>query len=236
MDNTLARLAIKQSELFASWPDEAIARLVAKAEVREVEAGTCIHRAGDRAEFLTLVVAGSILLTKEMPSGRDFTGGIHLAGEFHGLGPVVAQTPHIHTATCKERSVLVRIPGDLVLEMVCAQGRLALSLFAALERRHLRAQDRHASAAVDSTQARIAGLLKSFDARSIRSRAKSEVILSQDEIATMLGTRRQVVNRVLREMAAQGAVQVQYGRISILDSALLDHMASDVNTVPVAAA
>ncbi len=113
--------------------------------------------------------------------------------------------------------------------MVAGNGRLSFSLFAALERRHLRAQDRHASAAVDSTQARIASLLKSLDARGMRGRANAEVILSQDEIATMLGTRRQVVNRVMREMAVQGAIRVQYGRISILDSAMLDQMASDSN-------
>ena len=41
----------------------------------------------------------------------------------------------------------------------------------------------------------------------------------------MLGTRRQVVNRVLRDMAATGAIHVQYGRISILDREKLDRMA-----------
>ena len=43
----------------------------------------------------------------------------------------------------------------------------------------------------------------------------------------MLGTRRQVVNRVLRDMAATGAIHVQYGRISILDREKLDRMAPE---------
>ncbi len=225
MNDTLVRLAISQSELFSNWPDDAIARLIAQAQVLTVEPDTCVHRSGDPAEYVSLLVAGSMVLLREMSGGRSFTGGLHMAGEFHGLGPVVAQTPHIFTATCKERTVLVRIPGTLIREMIAGNGRLAFSLFAALERRHLRAQIRHASAAVDSTQARIAGLLKSIDARSVPGRAVAEVNLSQDEIAMMLGTRRQVVNRVLREMAEQGAVQVRYGRISITDGAKLDQMA-----------
>lgn len=229
MNDTLVRLAIRQSELFSDWPDEAIARLVANAVVLTVEPGTCVHHAGDPAKFVSLVVAGSMNLSRAMPHGRDFTGGLHLAGEFHGLGPVVAQTPHIFTAICKEKTVLVRIPGELLREMISANGRLSFSLFAALERRHLRAQVRHASAAVESIQARVAGLLKSIDARSVHGRGGSEVNLSQDEIATMLGTRRQVVNRALKDMAEEGAIRVEYGRILILDNDKLAQMAPDPN-------
>lgn len=225
MNDTLVRLAITQSELFSTWPDEAIARLIAHAEVLIVEPGTCVHRTGDPAKHVSLLVAGSMNLSREMPGGRTFTGGLHLAGEFHGLGPTIAQAPHMFTAICKEKTVLVRIPGELVREMIAGNGRLSFPLFAALERRHLRAQIRHASAAVESMQARVAGLLKSIDSRSGCGRSGSEVNLSQDEIAMMLGTRRQVVNRVLREMAVKGVVEVRYGRISIIDSSKLDQMA-----------
>lgn len=225
MINVLVRLAITQSELFSSWPDEEIARLVANASVQTVETGGCVHHAGDPAKYLSLVVAGSVILSRDMPGGRTFTGSLHLAGEFHGLGPIMAQAPHMFTATCKEKTILVRIPGELLREMVSGNGRLAFSLFAALERRHLRAQMRHATAAVESTQARVASLLKSIDDRSVKGRSGSEINLSQDEIAAMLGTRRQVVNRVLKDMAAEGAIRVQYGRIRILDHAKLDQMA-----------
>lgn len=227
MHDTLVRLAITQSELFSTWPEEAIAHLIAHASVLIVEPGTCVHRVGDPAKYVSLLVAGSMNLSKSMPGGRNFTGGLHLAGEFHGLGPVVAQAPHMFTAICKEKTVLVRIPGEILRDMIAGNGRLSFTLFAALERRHLRAQIRHASAAVESMQARVAGLLKSIDARSVRGRAGAEVNLSQDEIATMLGTRRQVVNRVLREMAEQGAIRVLYGRISIIDDSKLDQMALD---------
>ena len=182
---------------------------------------------GDTAKHLCLIVSGSMHLTRDMPLGRSFTAGLHLAGDFHGLGPVIAQRPHIYTAVCKEKAVLVLIQADRLREMIATNGRLSFSLFAALEKRYIQALNLHASAAVNSTQARIASLLKSINARSARGRATSEINLSQDEIATMLGTRRQVVNRVLREMAAAGAIQVQYGRISIVDRAALAGMAPD---------
>lgn len=225
MKEMLVRLAITQSELFNGWPDEAITRLMQRADVLVVEPGACFHRSGDTAKYLCLVVSGSMILSLEMPPGCSFTAGLQLAGDFHGLGPAIAQRPHTTTVVCKERTVLVRIPADLLRDLVAGNGRLSFSLFAALERRHLQALNLHASAAVNSTQARIAGLLKSIDARGARGRSNAEISLSQEEIAAMLGTRRQVVSRVLREMAATGAIHVQYGRISIVDHEKLDRLA-----------
>jgi CRP/FNR family cyclic AMP-dependent transcriptional regulator len=224
MNDALVRLTISQSELFSNWPDEAINRLIDNAETLTLDPGTCVYRAGEKTEYLTILVSGSLNLTRALPSGRNFTSGRHLPGEFHGLGPVLAQTPQINTVTSKEKTVLIRIPGELLREMVAKNGRLAFSLFAALELRHLRALNLHAIAAVGSTQARIAALLKSIDARG---RPGAEINLSQDEMGTMLGTRRQVVNRILKEMAEAGAIRVQYGRISIVDSRKLDNMSSE---------
>jgi len=229
MNDTLVRLAITQSSLFSDWPDEAIARLIANAVVLVVEPGTCVHHTGDPAKFLTILATGSMHLIRDMPGGRSFTAGIHLAGDYHGLGPVLSRVPHFFNAICKEKTVLVRIPAEILREMIASNGRLSFSLFAAQERRHFRALKLHASAAVDSIQARVAGLLKSINARGPGGRGGSEVNVSQDEIATMLGTRRQVVNRALKDMAAQGVIQVEYGRILILDNDKLAQLAPDSN-------
>lgn len=229
MHETLVRLAITQSELFSSWPDEAIGALVARANVVFVEPGTCVHFAGDQAEYVSLVVAGSMTLTREMSGNRNFTSGFHFPGDFHGLGPVIAQAPHMFNAICKEKTVIVQIPGGFLREMVAANGRLSFSLFSALERRYTRAQTRHASAAVDSTQTRLAALLKHVNSQSSTGHASSEIHFSQDELATMLGTRRQVVNRVLKEIAAKGVIRLHYGRIEIIDNAKLDQLINEAD-------
>ena len=69
MNETLARVAITQSELFNGWPDEAIARLTQDSAVLVVEPGACLIRSGDAADYLFLVVSGSISLSRDMPSG-----------------------------------------------------------------------------------------------------------------------------------------------------------------------
>lgn len=227
MNDRLSRLAISQSSLFKDWPEEAIARLLESSDVLVVEPRSVVHRAGDDAKYLLIVVSGSLVLSQDMSSGRSFSAAVHLPGDFHGLAPILSQEPYIHTVVCKERTVLVRIAGEALREMIAANGRLSFALFGALERRYLQVLNLHASAAVNSIQARIAALLKSIAARSVKGHSSSEIHLSQDEIAAMLGTRRQVINRALREMTAEGVIQVQYGRIAIVDAEKLDSMAPD---------
>jgi CRP-like cAMP-binding protein len=71
----------------------------------------------------------------------------------------------------------------------------------------------------------VATLLNSIYTRSALCGRAPSINLSQEEIATMLGTRRQVVNRVLREMESDGVVQLLYGRISISDVGTMEKMA-----------
>lgn len=227
MENTLVRLVISQSELFSTWPAEVVSRLVAAADLRTVEADTCLIRTGDTADFLYILATGSIRLVRGTPSGRNFTAGLHLPGDYHGLGPVLTQVPYFYTAMCKQKSILVRIPAPLLREILCEDGRLSFTLFAGLGQRHRRALDHFESAATHPTNARIAQLLKAIHARSRRGIESADVSLSQVEIATMLGTRRQVVNRVLRAMADDGIVEIRYGKLSIVDWEKLEKLAGE---------
>jgi len=230
MNRTLIRLTITQSNLFSSWPPDCIERLLAAADTVVVEPGTCVHRAGDPADFIYLLAAGSMTLTRELPSGASFSGGLHLPGDFHGLGPVISRRPHIHTAICKEKTVLVRLPAQVLRQMLANDGRLFFPIFSALERRHLKALDLYASAAMYSTQARIAGLLLGIHARGPSGATSGQVNLSQNEIAAMLGTQRQVINRALKAMEGDGVILVEYGRIIIRDTDKLNLLSQDVRS------
>ena len=229
MSKPIARVVISQSELFAGWPEPALARLVDAAEVLSFEEGASLHRPGDAAEYLYLIAAGSLRLTRQSPSGRRFTAWLQFAGDFHGLGSVVTQTPHIYEAICKGSTQLVRLPGSIIRDILRRDGNLALEMFARFYRRHRNAVRLYETAATHGLRSRIAALLQSVLVRSRRAGANAAIDLSQDEIASMLGTRRQVVNRELRAIAASGAVRVDYGRITVLDAEALSALALEAD-------
>ncbi|PJX20485.1 hypothetical protein CAP48_18980 [Advenella sp. S44] len=224
MEKTLVRLAISQSELFANWPTAAISRLVQASDSITVEENTIIHLTNDVPTYVYLLASGSMQLIREIPAGRNFTAGIHLPGDFHGIGPVITQSPHIYTVKCREKTVLVRIPGELLRDILSHDGNLAFSLMSAMVNRHRDALNRYEGAAILSTRERVATLLNTIYKKSIRAGSVSSVNLSQEEIATMLGTRRQVINRVLRDMESEGAISIKYKQILISNIGKLEEM------------
>jgi len=229
MAEVIARIALKNSDLFSSWPGQAVDYLIDHSDVLEVESGGCIHEAGALAEFLYVLASGSLTVRRVMPSGRKFTVTTHTVGDFQGLGPALTQSAYWSTAIAKEKTVLVRIPGLILRELLASNGRLSFPLFAALEARQVRALSMYANASVHSLRARIAEHLLSLHERAGRGPSEAGIRLSQEELAAMLGTGRQVVNRVLQEMAAAAAIEVNYGRIVVKDRDKLERMASDLD-------
>lgn len=52
--------------------------------------------------------------------------------------------------------------------------------------------------------------------------ADGEVRLSQQKIAAHLGSSREVISRLLKSLSAEGLVEVSYGKVAIVDQAMLE--------------
>lgn len=228
MSKIIVTLAIAQSRLFANWPETAISRLIEVADVVTMAEHACIHRSGETASYLYLIVTGSLQFTRSSAPRRGLIASESFSGDFYGLMPALTGANYFYTAICKQPSTLVRIPVETLRELINGNGRLASDLFAALGKRYRDALGRHESATTYSLREQIGFILYSLLERNAYYSTTGEVQISQGEIATMLGTRRQVVNRTLKELEAEEIVQVQYGRIKVFDIAkLLDLGSAD---------
>lgn len=216
LTRAVPRLTISQSELFRRWPVEDLDPLIAAADVIQLESGELLHAAGDMAEYLYLLAAGSMRVSTRSTSGREFTTRMYFAGDYHGLGPVLTGANYVYTVSARSQTLLVRIPRKLLVDMLSRDGRLAIALCVALSDRHLRTVARYAEASTGSIRARVAGLLESFLERAPRQPA-TEVHLMQVEIAELLGTRRQGINRELRALEMLGMLRLEYGYITVID-------------------
>ncbi|MGD9943312.1 MAG: Crp/Fnr family transcriptional regulator [Burkholderiaceae bacterium] len=223
--NTISRLAISQSELFQDWPADCIERLVSAAESLKLSDGDILHSPGDPAHSLYLLATGAIRVSTQTVAGRSLTIRLSFAGDFHGLGPLISGAPYVFTAAARADTYIVSIPGALLMDMLRANGQLAISLFAMMNRRHRRMIALYTNATAHSMRSRIAALLGSLLAAATPL-AGSEVQLSQDEIAQLLGSRRQVINRELRALQELGVIRLEYGRVVVVDSQALSGLSS----------
>ncbi|MPS28427.1 Crp/Fnr family transcriptional regulator [Pigmentiphaga sp.] len=223
MNSTLARVAISQSELFREWSEADIARLVEVSDVLRLESGALLHGPGEIVPFLYLIASGSLRMSLRTASNREFAFRLRFAGDFLGLGPLLSGEAFVYTTVCRGQTHLVRIPGPFLKNMLVRNGRLAVAMFAGFNRRHRNMIALYADASTGSLRARLASLLGLIAAAS--GHAANEIEILQDELAELLATRRQAVNRELRALEKLGVLALEYGRIVIADKTALQELA-----------
>lgn len=224
MSSTLVRVAISQSELFREWSDADIARLVEVSDVLQLESGTLLHGPGEVVPYLYLIASGSLRMSMRTSTARQFAFRLRFAGDFLGLGPLLSDEPFVYTITCRGTTHLVRIPGPFLKDMLVRNGRLAVALFAGFNRRHRNTIALYADASTGSLRARLASLLGRLAGSA--GYATDEVEILQDELAELLSSRRQMVNRELRALEGLGILSLGYGRIVITNRAALQALAA----------
>lgn len=232
MNITLIRLTVTQSELFSGWPACDATRLIEAADLITIESGIHLAEAGDRTDYLYLLAVGSIRLKRPIQSGLELGGLPLLPGDFYGLTPLITGQPLLFTAICREDCVLVRIPGKPFLEIIANNSNLFFSLFFAAHRQYVALLNCYESVTMRSVRARVATILISIGARMRSRNSLANVRLSQEEIAGMLGTRRQVINRALKSLEDECAIVVKYGRILLVDLQKLEKLSRDEDSHP----
>jgi toluene monooxygenase system ferredoxin subunit len=133
--------ALKSAELFADISDSVLDRLDRLACRGEYEAGQSLYNFGDPTDDLYIFESGRV----EFLVGRDthtkIAGFMDRKGEIFGWAALLEQQPYrIAKATCLEKSVLLRLDGKEVLNILASEpvsGYRVMSKLAALITRHL---------------------------------------------------------------------------------------------------
>lgn len=136
--------AIKVSELFKGVPDAVVARLDGLARREEHDSLATLYDLGDPADDLYILESGRV----EFAIGRDdrtsLAGFMLRKGEVFGWAALLEDHPRrIAKAACVEKSTLLRLNGEQVLQVLAeepAAGFLVMRQLSGLITRHLRTQ------------------------------------------------------------------------------------------------
>ncbi|MDA8217559.1 MAG: Crp/Fnr family transcriptional regulator [Dehalococcoidales bacterium] len=212
---------------FARLSAADLARLRGYLSVRQYGRGDLIVLEREPCKGLFLVRFGRVRVYKASPDGREKVLRVVEAGEsfnevpnFDGGGnPATAEATEPTTVYCLRRADLLRIVGERP-----SVGLAMLEVFAG-RLRHLTAMVEDLSfRQVTSRLAKIlleyAGQAPAADGGGLELRRR----LTQQEMAAMVGTAREMVGRSLKNLEAQGALRVDRHRIIIVDRELLESL------------
>jgi CRP/FNR family transcriptional regulator, cyclic AMP receptor protein len=211
-------------------PPAVLKRLCAGAQLLRYAAGTEVPRTPEPEVFQppSLIVEGLFRVVRRHVSGREVTARYVSVGDLVGLWGVLGENRPLSldawltTEVIHDTVVLAFDPAAFRAELDAepAFGRtLSRYLFAQL----LAAQDALAGSLLLPVRARVAGHLL-----DLAERREGELIVdaSAQRLAAAVGSVREVVSRVLREMESSGLLRRKEGQVVLLDTAALHRVAS----------
>jgi len=215
------RPALAASSL-ARLPISSIQRLLTRARLARIPAGSVTHREGETGYHLELVVDGLIRAFVTAPDGRTLTVRYCRQGALIGVVSMYAtgfRMPAGIQAMVDAR--LLRLSPDVVRRAARDDALVAEALMRELADRAVTYIDEIAESAFATVRQRVARHLLDLAAQESRVTRGTQPVLavpvSQRQLADSVGTVREVVVRVLRDLRESSVIRTHPDHIDILD-------------------
>ncbi|MBK8046336.1 MAG: Crp/Fnr family transcriptional regulator [Anaerolineales bacterium] len=222
-DANLRRMALlREMPLFADLAEKDLQVIVDDLRVRDYAKDAIIFRQDDESREVYFVRKGKVRIFKISPSGNETSIAIFSNNDVIGELAAIDQEPRSATAKAVTPVTLLAMSQERFLLTLQTVPRFALNLAKLLSRKL-----RWTAAYAES--------IAQFDAAGrllhiilIQNDAYGEVVtpglrsvvnlgLNQSDLASMVGARREWINRILSEWRRRGLLEFDNGVITILD-------------------
>jgi CRP/FNR family transcriptional regulator len=218
------RTAIAASSL-GSLPQEVIAELTAGAKRLHVPARSTFHHEGEDSPHLELVSVGLVRVQVSATDGRMMTVRYGRPGALLGVATLYAKISRPFGIQALSDSELLGFRPAIVRGWADRDPRVARVLLTETSERVMSFVAEFSGHAFANVRQRIARHL--LDLASDHERPDELLApISQQELADAVGTVREVVVRILRELREEGVVQTGRDGITIRDPERLSRVAS----------
>ena len=194
-------------------PAPLIDALAQHGNTRPFRASTILISEGDAGDSLYIVLTGRLRAYASSEDGRDVVLGEHGPGEYVGELSLDGRPRSASVKTLEASSVCV-VPGSELRGFLAEHPDFALHLSQKLTRMVRRLTEQVKSLALQDVYGRMVRVLMELSDPEGSDRVVREKLTQQD-IAERVGSSREMVNRVMKDLTAGGYVAVRDGRYVI---------------------
>ena len=206
------------SAFFTDLALEDLEALGAAMFQRRYPAGQVVLLEGAASSVLYVVQAGRLKLYKTSPKGREQVLRLLRPGDMFNEVAVFDDGPNPASAQAIEDCTLYLLRKRDLVRFVAERPGIALAITRTFARRLREALALVEDLAFRDVTSRLAKiLLEGQDGGAPR--------LTQELLAAMAGSRREVVGRALKALSQEGAIKLERGRIHVRDSKALERLA-----------
>ena len=208
---------LDQIPLFASLPPEALARLEGHTRQRQVARNTLLMTAGEPAEAVYLILNGTVKVFLSDADGKEVTLALLTTGDYVGEMALIDEQPRSASVMTTEDSTLCSLSKSGFNKCLADHPEIARHLMRELIQRLRDADRKISSLALLDVYGRIAQLLLELAVKEGNLQVVQER-LSQQEIANRIGASREMVSKIMKDLAQCGHIHVEKKRIIIYPS------------------
>jgi CRP-like cAMP-binding protein len=221
--NTARRLELlKGIPLFSTLRESQLLQLVDDFRLREFEKDELIFRQGDDSREVYIVLKGLVRIYKISPGGGETSIDLFSRDDLIGELAALDYQPRSATAKAVGPASLLSMSQENFLRHLQAMPELALALARLLSQKLRWAASFAESVAQFDAAGRLLHFILLYNTRYGRElepgkRYELDLALSQSDLASMVGARREWVNRILVDWRRRGLLEFERGVITILD-------------------
>ncbi len=220
---------------FAELPPPALRALASRGTERTYAKGETVLFEGEPCRGLYFVAAGRVKVFKLSPDGKEQVLRILGAGRTFNDVPVFDGGPNPGSVSALDGCRIGFLPKAEILSLIDRQPPVAKAVIRVLASRLRAMTVVIEDLALRGVMARVAKLL--LDCATgretvVEDRAGSCARLTQQEIAAMTGSVREVVQRALKSLEQEGAIETGRARVRILDPAALRRWSEQGGVLP----
>jgi CRP/FNR family transcriptional regulator len=212
--------AIRATPLFSGLDEPELAALAARAVEQTLARGEILFLAGDPARGLYVIVDGSVRAFRVGADGREQVIHVEKAGATVGELPVFDEGNYPSTVAGEEDAKLLFIPQTEVKRLCHEHPSIAWSALRVMARRLRNCASLVETLSLHDVDRRLARfLLEEVRTRGNTNKAgvQLEFSFTHQQVASRIGTVREVVSRAFSRLQQAGLIRVQTKAIVIPD-------------------
>jgi len=205
---------LKDITLFSGIDDESLQYLEKVAVKKTFPKNTILFSKGDETDSLYIIKSGMVKAIIVDEEGKEMILSIHRPGEYFGEMSLIDKEPRSATLITKEPTQLLIIHRKDFMEVFNSNPDMVYDLFRVLLKRLRKATDKVENFAFKDVYGRIANILNQF-AKPVADEWIIEDKLTHSEIANMIGSSREMVSKILKELTDGGYISTDKKQITI---------------------
>lgn len=216
--------ALRRTTLFGALNEPELSSLAGRALERRLTRGEILFMAGDEAAGLFVVVEGALRAYREGVDGREQIIHVERAGATIAELPVFDDKSYPSTVAAEEDSVVLFLAKAEVRALCLSQPEVALTALRLLAGRLRKCAELVEALSLREVDQRLARwLLAEARARGqrISDRLELNLVLTNQQIASHIGSVREVVSRALARLQQNGLIEIEGRHVLIANETAL---------------